>query len=244
MCVHNNKSVYIQCKFSDKPTQINDVNHFILSSKCLQDELIKTINYKMIWVCKNNPSIVGLESLKHYNVEIIQENDLNNLINVAEQYILNYFEANNNTTNYQPIINSAFKNYEDYKELFRNQCIEQCICDTNIKGNLTLYLKNNDYKKLDKTFVEALKLNNPDKPTIQKYSQYLNSLAFKMNGLIVLYNELYKKQLPQVSEEEYFILCVKAIHSKAFKPGTLKKVKTRDEFKQYLIDPNYRFYII
>jgi hypothetical protein len=250
MCNQDNKSIYIQCKFSDKPTQINDVNHFILSAKCLQDNFIKTNEYKLVWVCKNKPSLVGQDSLKHYNVEIIENNDLTNLINNAEQYVLNYFssssiqsatEYNNHIYNYNK---QLIEQYEQLKKNFKDQCIEQVICDWNIKDNMKLYLNNNDYKKLDKSYVDAFKNYTSLRPTILTGSSNMRIISQQMNWLIKQYNEIYKKQIPQVLDEDYYIMCVKAKHFNAFKPGSHKKIKNRDEFKQYLIDPEYRYYML
>ena len=245
MCNQDNKCVYIQCKFSDKPTQINDVNHFILSSKCLQDELIKTNDYKMIWVCKNKPSSVGQDSLKHFNVEIIENNDLNELINMSERYVLNYFAQT--STNYYNNFdgrNNIIKSYEQLKETFKDRCIEHVIMDCNIKDNMKLYLKNNDYKKLDKLFIDAFKTYTSSRPTIQICSPDMQNISRQLNWLIKQYNDLYKKQIPQVLDEDYYIMCIKAKHYDAFKSGSHKKIKNRDEIKQYLIDPEYRYYIL
>ena len=33
-------------------------------------------------------------------------------------------------------------------------------------------------------------------------------------------------------------------HFNAFKPGSHKKIKNRDDFKQYLIHPEYRYYML
>ena len=250
MCNQDNKCVYIQCKFSDKPTQINDVNHFILSSKCLQDEFIKSNNYKMFWICKNKPSTVGLESIKHFNVEIVENNDLTNLINDAEQSILNYFGSAivERSTSHNNNMNTYYKNlleqYEKQKNDFKTRCIDIVISDWNIKDNMILYLKNNDYKKLDKAYVEAFKTFTSLRPTIIIGTSNLCNISQQMNWLIKQYNEIYKKQIPQVLDEDYYIMCVKAVHFNAFKPGSHNKIKTREQIKQYLIDPDYRYYIL
>ena len=104
LCKTSNKSIYIQCKFSEKSHQVCDINHFILSAKCLQDEFIKTPEYKLLWVCKNKPSAIACKSLEHFNVTIINNADLDTLINSSEKYVLDYLDIANN------LIQSSFIN--------------------------------------------------------------------------------------------------------------------------------------
>lgn len=95
-------AIYIQCKFAEKPTPINDVSHFILSANCLQNEYIMANKKIILWVSKNNPSSTGLSCLRHHGGHIIANNDLDSLIKEAGLFVIKQFD-----------IFKIFKNPED-----------------------------------------------------------------------------------------------------------------------------------
>jgi hypothetical protein len=95
MCTYNDNTIFIQCKWSNTKANVEQVNHFILLSRLVQSK-IKSKNYKLLWVSKIDPSSIGLDSLHHFDANIISNDDIDNLIHMVEKYIFQYFNIYNN----------------------------------------------------------------------------------------------------------------------------------------------------
>lgn len=203
LCFDANKSLYIQCKFAKTGEQIEGVNHFILSAKCIENEKIKSNEPKLLWVSKVKPTLIGEKSLKYFNGEIIENNDLYTLIKNTEEYVLNFFEIKKNDTPFikiEPIMDKNTVIYQNYKrELI--DAINKIFINHITRTNIITLIDNRDIKKLEKYLIKECD-NYDNSHNINYYD--LSSLQPCINNLICSYNKLYNKSVMLIKDNEFY----------------------------------------
>lgn len=216
MCTYKNDTIFIQCKWSNAKSTIEQVNHFILSSQLVQSQ-IKSKKYKLLWISKVNPSTISIDSLNHHNAKIITNDNFDNLILMMQQYILQYFNIDNNT-----IIQVNINDYDNYDNSKQNLCdIINIIFANNIiaKNNILSCIATNNISKLKKQI--TIELNDYDNSNITYEPKIINLL----NSVITNYNLKYKKAETCVKESEYDVCDFKITNFGKNKKYCLEKEK-------------------
>jgi hypothetical protein len=220
LCIHNNKHVYIQCKWRETKAKIDEVNHFIYSASCINALCGK--EHKLLWVSKLPPSPIGVKSINHSKGIIINNEHFDTLLESAIQFVLGYFGLGDQTVVAAISVQQA--------ELHRKQAefdvakqqlikmVEEMYCNNNyssgIKNIIGLipdeYSKQN-IPKLKKQFISELgkyETVNHIQPSNWTYSN--SPLRNRMNQFIEKYNALGNKY-EMVVDENWCALEIKKI---------------------------------
>jgi len=100
-------------------------------------------------------------------------------------------------------------------------------------------LDNNEINKINKFIIDIFKNYSPHMH-IRACEGQIRNLGYTINNIILAYNKIYGKALQSVDTNEYFIYYLKMSNYSNLKPNTYKKIKTEQEFRASLKDPNIR----
>ena len=205
LCIHNDKHVYIQCKWRETKAKIDEVNHFIYSASCINTtDALCGKEHKLLWVSKLPPSPIGVKSINHSKGIIIHNEDFDTLLESAIQFVLGYFGLGDQTvttaiSQQQTELHRKQAEFEVAKQqlikmvddLFENGYI---LCGKkNIIGQIPDEYSKQNIPRLKKQFISEL--GKYETAMCLKHTIYTTNflLRSRMNYFIEKYNALGNK---------------------------------------------------
>ena len=204
LCIHNNKHVYIQCKWRETKAKIDEVNHFIYSASCINTtDALCGKEHKLLWVSKLPPSPIGVKSINHSKGIIIDNEHFDTLLESAIQFVLGYFGLGDKSVTsaislQQTELHRKQAEFEEAKQQLIKM-VEDMLCNDyscgkkNIIGQIPDEYSKQNIPKLVKQFISEL--GKYETAMCLKHTIYTTNflLRSRMNYFIEKYNALGNK---------------------------------------------------